>query len=65
MGTSFNSVQKATNSPPCGAGNSRKCPTPGATEDVPHEFEVKEFHFQSFQPCKTGGLKKKAALGPA
>ena len=29
-----------TNAPPCGAGNSRKCPTPGSTEDVPDEFVV-------------------------
>ena len=29
-----------TNPPPCGAGNSRKCPTPGAIEDVPDEFVV-------------------------
>ena len=34
-GISLNIVQKATNAPPCGAGNSRKCPTPGATENVP------------------------------
>ena len=32
MGISFNSAQ--TNTPPCREGNSRKCPTPGATEDV-------------------------------
>ena len=36
-----NSVQKATNAPPCTTENSRKYPTPGATEDVPDEFVVK------------------------
>ena len=40
VGISFHSVQKMTNAPPCGAGNSRKCPTPRATEDVPDEFVV-------------------------
>ena len=34
-------MQKATNAPPSGAGNSEKCPNSGATEDVPDEFIVK------------------------
>ena len=39
-GLVINSMQKATNAPPCRAGNSRKCPTPGATEDVTDELVV-------------------------
>ena len=39
-GDCINSVQKATNCPLCGEGNNRKCPTPGATEDVPDELVV-------------------------
>ena len=41
VGISFKSLQTVTNAPQCGPGKmSGKCPTPGASEDVPDEFVI-------------------------